>query len=96
METDALRKDVLSGKVKIDDLKKRGMGEDEIRELLSGRKAVPGEESPWGELGAGLPKLKSARPARPGGVEARHRGPEAAEGEREVLRGAVHRGGRRG
>ncbi|MBS1853887.1 MAG: hypothetical protein JST11_00865 [Acidobacteria bacterium] len=60
LETDALRKDVFSGKVKIEDLKKRGMDDDQIRELISGRKAIPGEESPWGELGAGLPKIKIA------------------------------------
>jgi hypothetical protein len=60
METDALRRDVGSGKVKIDDLRKRGMTDDQIRELISGRKMIPGEESPWGDLGAGLPKLKIA------------------------------------
>jgi hypothetical protein len=60
LETDALRKDVFSGKLKIEDLKKRGMDDDQIRELISGRKAIPGEESPWGELGAGLPKIKIA------------------------------------
>ena len=38
METDALRKDVVSGKVKIEDLRKRGMTDDQIRELISGRK----------------------------------------------------------
>ena len=58
METDALRKDVGSGKVKIDDLRKRGMTDDQIRELISGRKMIPGEESPWGDLGAGLPNIK--------------------------------------
>ncbi len=58
METDALRRDVGSGKVKIDDLRKRGMTDDQIRELISGRKIEPGEESPWGDLGAGLPKIK--------------------------------------
>jgi hypothetical protein len=57
-ETDALRKDVGSGKVKIDDLRKRGMTDDQIRELISGRKLIPGEESPWGDLGAGLPKIR--------------------------------------
>ena len=58
METDALRRDVGSGKVKIDDLRKRGMTDDQIRELISGRKLIPGEESPWGDLGAGLPKIR--------------------------------------
>lgn len=58
METDALRRDVGSGKVKIDDLRKRSMTDDEIRELISGRKLIPGEESPWIDLGAGLPKIR--------------------------------------
>lgn len=43
METDALRRDVGSGKVKIDDLRKRGMTDDQIRELISGRKLEAGE-----------------------------------------------------
>jgi hypothetical protein len=60
METDALRKDVLSGKVKVDDLRKRGLTDDQIRELVSGRRLLPGEESPWGELGAGMPKIRIA------------------------------------
>ena len=65
METDALRKDVLSGKTKVDDLRKKGMTDEQIRELISGRKAIPGEESPWGELGAGLPKLKIGGTGQP-------------------------------
>jgi hypothetical protein len=56
METDALRKDVGSGKVKLDDLRKRGMTDDQIRELISGRKLAPGET--FEDIGAGLPKLK--------------------------------------
>ncbi len=62
MQNNALRNDLLSGKVKIDDLRKRGMSDDQIRELVSGRKSVPGlgeEGSQW-ELGAGLPKIKIA------------------------------------
>ncbi len=48
MEQKALRQD-LSGKLKIDDLKKRGMREDEIRDLVLGRRSIPGleDESPW-------------------------------------------------
>jgi hypothetical protein len=62
MQNNALRNDLFSGKVKIDDLRKRGMSDDQIRELVSGRKSVPGldeEGSQW-ELGAGLPKIKIA------------------------------------
>ena len=57
MEEDALRKDVYSGKVKVDDLRKRGMTDDQIRELISGRKLLPGESYEGLETGTGL-KLK--------------------------------------
>ncbi len=60
LENRALRQDVISGKVKVDDLHKRGMTDDQIRELISGRKAIPGDEGAWGELGLGLPKIKIA------------------------------------
>jgi hypothetical protein len=60
METAALRQQLFAGKVRIEDLKKRGMTDDQIRELVSGRKLLPGEEEPWGEFGAGLPKIKIA------------------------------------
>jgi len=58
MENDALRKDLFSGKVKVDDLKKRGMTQDQIRELISGRKLEPGEM--FEGIGAGLPKIRIA------------------------------------
>ena len=96
METDALRKDVGSGKVKIDDLRKRGMTDDQIRELISGRKLDPRRESFEGVRHRRQAQDRRHRPARSGGVEARHRGPEAPAGEREVLQGPVHRGQRRG
>src|SRR5579885_2575025 len=60
METAALREQLFAGRVRIEDLKKRGMTDDQIRELVSGRKLLPGEEEPWGEFGAGLPKIKIA------------------------------------
>ena len=56
MQNTALRGDVLSGKVKIADLRKQGMSDDQIRELLSGRKLGPGETA----LGAGIPKVNVA------------------------------------
>ncbi len=37
MQTNALRQDLVKGKVKIDDLRKRGMTDDQIRQLISGR-----------------------------------------------------------
>ena len=92
METDALRRDVGSGKVKIDDLRKRGMTDDQIRELISGRKLEPGEESPWGELGAGPAQDQTqGRRSHSGRIEAPTRSPEAPEGERGVLQRPVHR-----
>jgi hypothetical protein len=60
MENAALRQQLFAGKVRIEDLRKRGMTDDQIRELVSGRRLLPGEEEPWGELGAGLPKIKIA------------------------------------
>jgi hypothetical protein len=60
MENAALRQQLFAGKVRIEDLRKRGMTDDQIRELVSGRKLLPGEEEPWGEFGAGLPKIKIA------------------------------------
>lgn len=58
MEQDALRKDLFAGKVKLDDLRKRGMTDDQIRELVSGRKIGEGME----DLGAGLPKITIGGP----------------------------------
>jgi hypothetical protein len=60
MENAALRQQLFAGKVKIEDLRKRGVTDDQIRELVSGRRLLPGEEEPWGEFGAGLPKIKIA------------------------------------
>ena len=90
METDALRRDVGSGKVKIDDLRKRGMTDDQIRELISGRKLEPGESFEGFDTG-GQAQDRRHRQAGSGGVEARYRDPEAAAGERAVLPGSVHR-----
>jgi hypothetical protein len=58
MENAALRQQLLSGKTSLADLRKRGMTDDQIRELVSGRRLVPGEEEPWGEFAAGLPRIK--------------------------------------
>jgi hypothetical protein len=57
-QNQALRQNVLSGKTKIADLKKQGMTDDQIRELVSGRKLAPGET--FEDFGAGLPKIKIA------------------------------------
>ena len=60
MENAALRQQLLSGKTSLADLRKRGMTDDQIRELVTGRRLLPGEEEPWGEFGAGLPRIKIA------------------------------------
>ena len=36
------------------------LSDDQIRELVSGSRLLPGEEEPWGEFAAGLPKIKIA------------------------------------
>lgn len=41
------------------------MTDEQIRELVSGRKTIPGEEPAWGEWGAGLPKLKIGGAGQP-------------------------------
>lgn len=48
MERQALRDDLFKGKVKVDDLRKRGMTDDQIRELISGKKLLPGETFEFG------------------------------------------------
>ncbi len=50
MEKAATRQQLLSGKISLADLRKRGMTDDQIRELISGRKALEGgaETFEWG------------------------------------------------
>jgi len=50
MERQALRDDLFKGKVKVDDLRKKGMTDDQIRELISGKKLLPGETFEFGGL----------------------------------------------
>ena len=53
----ALQKDLFSGKLKPDDVKKMGYTDEQIREIVSGRRLIPGES--WGDFsGMGLPKIK--------------------------------------
>ena len=53
----ALQKDLFSGKLKPDDVKKMGYTDDQIREIIAGKRLLPGES--WGDFsGMGLPKLK--------------------------------------
>ena len=48
MERKALRDDLFKGKIKVDDLRKKGMTDDQIRELISGKKMLPGETFEFG------------------------------------------------
>jgi len=44
MQRKALRDDLLSGKTSVDALRKQGMTDDQIRELISGKRWLPGEQ----------------------------------------------------
>jgi len=47
----------LQRKLKPDDVKKMGYTDDQVREIISGKKLLPGES--WGDFsGAGFPKIK--------------------------------------
>ena len=45
LERRALRMQLLAGKVSLDELRRRGMTDEQLRELVAGRRALPGEES---------------------------------------------------
>jgi hypothetical protein len=45
MQRKALRDDLLSGKTSVDALRKQGMTDDQIRELISGKRWLPGEQA---------------------------------------------------
>src|ERR1039458_9290182 len=48
---------LFKGKLKPDDVKKMGYTDDQVREIISGKKLLPGES--WGDFsGAGFPKIK--------------------------------------
>ncbi|MCW5983511.1 MAG: hypothetical protein KIT09_35800, partial [Bryobacteraceae bacterium] len=53
LERQALREDLLKGRTKIEDLRKKGMTDDQIRELVGGRRALGGEQFDL----SGLPKV---------------------------------------
>jgi hypothetical protein len=57
MRRKGLQQDLFKGKLKPDDVKKMGYTDDQVREIISGKKLLPGES--WGDFsGAGLPKIK--------------------------------------
>ncbi|HOQ46763.1 MAG TPA: hypothetical protein PK157_15700 [Bryobacteraceae bacterium] len=45
MERRALRMQLLAGKVSLDELRRRGMTDEQLRELVAGRRALPGQET---------------------------------------------------
>jgi len=52
-----LQQDLFKGKLKPDGVKKMGYTDDQVREIISGKKLLPGES--WGDFsGAGSPKIK--------------------------------------
>ena len=55
MLNDATRQQLATGKLHVADLRKRGMTDDQIHELVIGKKLAPGESDDFGNLG--LPKL---------------------------------------
>jgi hypothetical protein len=57
MRRKGLQQDLFKGKLKPDDVKKMGYTDDQVREIISGKKLLPGES--WGDFsGAGFPKIK--------------------------------------
>jgi hypothetical protein len=57
MRRKGLQQDLFKGKLKPDDVKKMGYTDDQVREIISGKKLLPGES--WGDLsGVGFPKIK--------------------------------------
>lgn len=87
MERQALRDDLFKGKVKVDDLRKKGMTDDQIRELISGKKLLPGETFEFGG-----PKITVKTPNEPD-LEALKRAQEIrkrqAQAERDSLEAAL-------
>jgi hypothetical protein len=90
MQQKALRADLFSGKTSVDALRKRGMTDDQIRELITGKRYLPGEE-PQLDF-SGLPKLTIGKPNEPD-LDALKRAQEIrkrqAEIERESLEAAL-------
>jgi hypothetical protein len=86
----ALRRDVMSGKVSIDSLRKQGMTDDQIRSLVSGKQAFGA-----GDIDvSGLPKVTTG-PAGPS-LEALKMGAEMRKRQLEVEREAAGAAGQAG
>jgi hypothetical protein len=81
MQRKALREDLLSGKTSVDALRKQGMTDDQIRELISGKRWLPGEQ-PFEYEGAKLAIKTSPEPD----LEALKRAAEIRKRQLEVER----------
>ena len=55
MRRKALQKDLFSGKLKPDDVKKMGYTADQVKEIISGRRVLPGESG--GDFSGALGRL---------------------------------------
>ncbi len=84
MQRKALREDLLSGRTSVDALRKQGMTDDQIRELISGRRWLPGEQ-PFEYEG---PKLTIKTSPEPD-LEAMKRTAEIQKRQLEVERESV-------
>ncbi|MBZ5625928.1 MAG: hypothetical protein LAQ69_45655 [Acidobacteriia bacterium] len=57
MRRKGIQKDLFSGKLKPDDVKKMGYTDDQVKEIIGGRRMLPGDT--WDDFsGVGFPKLK--------------------------------------
>ena len=81
MQRKALREDLLSGRTSVDALRKQGMTDDQIRELISGKRWLPGEQ-PFEYEGPKLTIRKSQEPD----LEALKRAAEIRKRQLEVER----------
>jgi hypothetical protein len=81
MQRKALREELLSGRTSVDALRKQGMTDDQIRELVTGKRWLPGEQ-PFTYVGPKLTIRKSQEPD----LEALKRAAEIRKRQLEVER----------
>jgi hypothetical protein len=81
MQRKALREDLISGRTSVDALRNQGMTDDQIRELVTGRRLLPGEQ-PWTYEG---PKIAIKTGSEPD-LEALKRADEIRKRQLEVER----------
>jgi hypothetical protein len=85
MQRKALREDLFSGRTSVDALRKQGMTDDQIRELISGKRWLPGEQ-PFEYEG---PKLAIKTSPEPD-LEALKRAAEIRKRQLDVERESTH------